>query len=111
MKRILIAILCGAALVGGYFLFLAVLYQIYPVSFDTLRKLLVPLNFPYEIYKRIFGPYYGSPTEVKILNSIAAVLIYSVPFYLGLTFLAKMRKNSVAEKTEKPPEPPIFERY
>lgn len=109
MKRILIAFVCGVVLVQGYFLFLGVLYQIYPIRFNNLHILLIPLTFPYEIYKKIFGLYHGSPTDVKILNFIAAVLIYSVLFYLGLTFLAKLRKNSVAEKTEKPPEPPIFE--
>ena len=108
MKRILISILCGAALVFGYYVFLALLYQIYPISFDTLATLLLPLNVPYNIYKSIFGFYYGSPTVVIVLNFVVAVLLYSIPFYLVLTLFAKMKKSKV-QGTENPPEPPVFE--
>lgn len=108
MKRILISILCGVALVFGYYIFLGFLYQIYPVSFETLATLLLPLNLPYDIYKSIFGFYYGSPMVVKVLNFAAAILLYSIPFYLVLTFFAKMKKSKI-QPTEKPPEPPVFE--
>ena len=107
MKRILISILCGAFLVFGYYLFLILLYQIYSVSFDTLATLLLPINVPYNIYKSIFGFYYGNPTVVKVLNFAAAVLLYSLPFYLALTLFAKMKKSK-AQGNENPPEPPIF---
>ena len=108
MKRILISILCSAALVFGYYAFLILLYQIYPVSFDTLAKLLLPINLPYNIYKSIFGLYYGNPSVVKIFNFVAAVLLYSIPFYLVLTLYARTRKSKV-QGTENPPEPPVFE--
>ena len=109
MKRILISILCGAALIFGYYFFLIILYQVYPVSFDTLATLLLPLNVPYNIYKSIFGFYYGNPIVVKVLNVAAAVLLYSIPFYLALIFFGKLRKESKAQGIENPPEPPIFE--
>ncbi len=108
MKRILISILCGAALVFGYYAFLILLYQVYPVSFETLATLLLPINLPYNIYKSIFGFYYGNPTVVKVFNFVAAILLYSVPFYLILTLYARVKKSKV-QGTENPPEPLIFE--
>jgi hypothetical protein len=109
MKRILISILCGTALVFGYYFFLIILYQVYPVSFATLATLLLPINVPYNIYKSIFGFYYGNPTVLKVLDFAVAILLYSIPFYLVLTFFAKMKKKSKVQGIENPPEPPIFE--
>lgn len=108
MKRIIISILCSAALVFGYYFFLGLLYQIYRVSFGTLAVLLLPLNVPYNIYKSIFGLYYGNPMVVKVLSFAVDILLYSIPFYLVLTLFAKLKKSKV-QATEKPPEPPVFE--
>lgn len=108
MKRILISMLCGAAFFLGYYGFLILLYQVYPVSFETLATLLLPINLPYNIYKSIFGFYYGDPTVVKVFNFVGAVLLYSIPFYLALTLYAKIKKSNV-QATENPPEPPIFD--
>ena len=109
MKRILISILCSAALVFGYCFSLAVLYRVYPESFDSLTTLLLPINLPYNIYKNIFGFYRGDPLIVKVLNFAADILLYSVPFYLALTFFAKIKKESKVQAVENPPEPPRFE--
>ncbi len=108
MKNILISLACGTALVFGYYFFLAFLYQIHPISFDTLATLLLPLNLPYNIYKSMLGLYYGNPIVVKILNFAVDILLYSIPFYLVLNYLAK-RKKTKSHKIENPPEPPIFE--
>ncbi len=107
MKKILISIFCGTILVFGYFLFLAVLYQIYPISFDTLAILLIPLNLPYSIYQKVFGFYYGNPMVVKILNFAGAIILYSIPFYLILAWFEKIKKNKT-QFSDKPPEPPFF---
>jgi len=98
MKRILISILCGAFLVFGYYLFLILLYQIYSVSFDTLATLLLPINVPYNIYKSIFGFYYGNPTVVKVLNFAAAVLLYSLPCLFSTNFICQNEKIQSSRK-------------
>lgn len=108
MKRILISIFCSAALVCGYFLFLAILYQVHQVSFETLLTLLIPLNFPYYIYQKIFGLYYGDPRIVKMLNFMAAVILYSIPLYGVLTVISKIRENGKTQVNENPPNPPFW---
>lgn len=108
MKRIIISILCSAALVFGYYYSLAILYQMYQISFDTLMRLLLPINLPYNIYKSIFGFYYGDRNLVKVLNFGGAILIYSIPFYLLLTVFDKRRRKSDFQEIKNPPEPPIF---
>ncbi len=109
MKRLIISIICSAVLVFGYFYSLSLIYQIFHVSFDTLATLLLPINLPYDIYKSIFGLYYGDPYKVKVLNFVADVIIYAIPFYLALTIFDKMKKKSKVESTHSPPEPPVFE--
>jgi len=108
MKNILIALACGAVLVFGYYFLLIILYQIYPINFDNLTILLLPLNLPYNIYKSIFGLYYGNPLVVKILNFAVAIILYSIPFYLVFTYFTK-KKNAKSQRLEMPPNPPIFE--
>ena len=108
MKNISISLACGTILVFGYYFFLGLLYQIYPISFDTLATLLLPLNLPYNIYKSVFGLYYGNPLVVKVLNLTVAILIYSIPFYFILNYFARKR-TPVNQNIENPPEPPIFE--
>ncbi len=107
MKRVLYSIFCGTILVVGYFLFLAILYQIRPISFGTLAILLKPINLPYDIYKSIFGFYVGNPMVVKVFNIVCAILLYSIPCYLVFTVFEKMKKSNI-NGSELPPEPPIF---
>jgi hypothetical protein len=107
MKRTFYSIICGTILVVGYFSFLAILYQIRPISFDTLSMLLKPINLPYDIYKSIFGFYVGNPMFVKVLNIISAILLFSIPFYLVFTVIEKFKKSNV-NGIEQPPEPPVF---
>ena len=111
MNRFLISIISGTLLVFGYFILLGVLYRLFHLSFETLAKLLIPLNLPYDIYKSIFGIYYGNKTLVKILNFAGAILIYSIPFYLALAIFDKFRKKTEIEKIENPPKPPTFEEF
>ena len=109
MKRIIISILCGAGLVLGYFIFLVLLYGIFGLSFETLAVLLKPLNLPYDIYKNLVGPYYGSRTVVGVLNTAAAVILYSIPFYLILTIRARLSENASKGLLADPPAPPQFD--
>jgi hypothetical protein len=110
MKRFFLSILCAAALMFGYFIFVVLLGTLlHPVNIDTVRTLLQPLDFPYTIYKSIFGLYYGSATLVKVLNYSVALLLYSIPFYVIFTLFAKRKEQIKIQGTESPPEPPKFE--
>lgn len=108
MKRLLISVLCSAGIVFGYFFLLVILYQLFQISFDTLALLLTPLNIPYNIYKSIFGLYYGNPNHVKILNYAALISICALPFYLIFTLYDKIKKTSENQSANSPPEPPAF---
>ena len=108
MKRLLFSVLCSGGLIFSYFLLLAVLYQIFQLSFQTLATLLIPLNFPYEIYKNLFGMYYGNRNNVKILNYAALILIYAIPFYLIFALYARIKNKSQKQTADSPPKPPAF---
>lgn len=72
----------------GYFVLLGVLYQVFQLKFSTVMTLLEPINFPYNIYKIIFGFYRGDPRVVKVLTLAADIIICAIPFYLLFTFVA-----------------------
>lgn len=108
MKRALSALLCGILLVAGYFGVIVILYRVFQLRFETVAVLLKPLNLPYDIYKMIFGFYYGDRTVVMVLNQLANVFLYSFVFYLIFTIYARIKREKKINGIETPPEPPAF---
>jgi hypothetical protein len=96
-------------LVFGYPLLLGILYQIFHPRFETLETLLIPINFPYMVYVKIFGYYQGDRLVLKAVTMTADVLIYSVLFYPILTVFSMLRAKHKIEASGTPPPPPVFD--
>jgi hypothetical protein len=109
MKRALLSLLCGITFVVGYFIVVIILHQIFQVNLQTVALLLTPLNLPYDIYKKIFGLYYGNRTVLLIGNQVCNVLIYSAIFYFIFVQYAKFKKKNEIKGIGVPPPPPNFE--
>lgn len=69
------SLLGGIALVAGYFILIVFFFQL---SLATVATLLQPMNMPHNIYKMIFGLYYGERGVVVVLNLIANLKIYII---------------------------------
>lgn len=108
MKRVLLSLLRGIAVVIGYLALVPFLHGFLNLRDETVALLYEPLNFPYVIYEMIFGSSNDDRTIVMLLVETANVLMYSIPFYLIFTLYAKFKRKSEIKGTATPPEPPIF---
>lgn len=108
IKRVLVSILCGIVLFFSYYFFILIFLGIYKPEIETLLLILKPISFPVEIYGSILGKYPESGNVVAVMNIGGSILTFSIPFYLALSFFAKLKKKSKVEKEENPPEPPVF---
>lgn len=108
MKRVLISLLCGIVLVGGYLTLVPFLWGFLDLRIKTVNLMYIPLELPYAIYEKMFGKSNDDQTLLVILIETANVLIYSIPFYFLFTLYAKAKKKSEIKATDTPPEPPTF---
>lgn len=119
MKRILIAIGIGFVLVFGYLVASGAVLLIMSkdpahLNIDLASKLDIPMRLPKYIYYYFFPPtaedysthFNLRKTLAAVLMFVSNVLIYSIPPYLVLLTIARMRKPK-AGMIETPP-PPVF---
>lgn len=109
MKRILLSLLCGIIFLVGYLFVIYLLDDFFEVENETIVFLIQPLNFPYEIYKKLFGIYYGRRVVVSTVSLISIVLMLSGLSYLILALYARLTKKSEIISSEIPSEPPKFD--
>jgi hypothetical protein len=115
MKRILFAVAAGIVFVTGY-LFAIALIVVLSGNYGLIRSLGIPLSLPKTVYFYFFPPtgvvFANRVTVEGIILTIMAyvinVLLYSIPFYLLFTIIARRRRKVPATQPP-PPLPPSFD--
>ena len=116
MKRILFAFFAGIVFVTGY-LFAIALIVVLSGNYGLIRYLGIPLSLPKTVYFYFFPPttgvfVTGITVQGIILTVMAYVinaLLYSIPFYILFTILARRRRRKIPATQPTPPLPPSFD--
>src|SRR5215212_4239143 len=114
MKRILLALAAALVLVTVYTITLALVVAL-SGKYWIISYLGVPVSLPKTVYFYIFPPtaddFSSRVTEKKILLTMVAylinILLYSIPFYILFTIIARRRRKFPTTQPE-PPLPPSF---
>jgi len=115
MKRILLALAAGLLVVVGYTLTVA-LIVVLTRKFWLIWYLGMPMSLPKTVFFHFFPPtaddFSYRLTEKRIVFTIVAyginVLLYSIPFYILFTIIARLRRRMPVTQPA-PPMPPSFD--
>ena len=115
MKRVLLALAAGTVVVLGYALTLAGIV-VFTRKYWLISYLGLPLSLPKTVFFHFFPPiaedFSYRLTGRRMIIAVVAFgmnfLLYSIPFYILLTFIAR-RRRQVAAPQPAPPLPPSFD--